>query len=66
MYRRSKFLALLLEIREEMAREADHDVDQFVQNLRPEPGAKEAKPPAAEVRLNGSEIRKAVTVGRED
>jgi hypothetical protein len=34
MYRRSKFLELLLNIRVDMAREADHDVDQFVQDLR--------------------------------
>ena len=34
MYRRSKFLELLLDIRQQMAAEADHDVDQFVDNLR--------------------------------
>jgi hypothetical protein len=34
MYRRPKFLELLLEIRETMASEADHDIDQFMQNLR--------------------------------
>lgn len=34
MYRRPKFLELLLEIREEMAHEADYDVDLFVENVR--------------------------------
>ena len=30
MYRRPKFLEVLLSIREEMAREADYDIDLFV------------------------------------
>lgn len=34
MYRRPKFLELLLKIREEMAREADYDVDFFVEMVR--------------------------------
>jgi len=34
MYRRPKFLEILLEIREEMAREADHDVDLFAEMAR--------------------------------
>ena len=34
MYRRPKFLEVLLEIREEMAREADYDVDFFVEMIR--------------------------------
>jgi len=34
MYRRPKFLELLLTIREEMAREADYDVDFFVEMVR--------------------------------
>lgn len=34
MYRRSKFLELLLAIREEMAEEAEYDLDLFVQDLR--------------------------------
>ena len=34
MYRRPKFLEVLLEIREEMAREADYDVDFFVEMVR--------------------------------
>jgi hypothetical protein len=34
MYRRPKFLELLLEIRREMAHEADYDVDLFVEMMR--------------------------------
>ena len=34
MYRRSKFLEVLIQIRQEMAREADFDVDLFAQSLR--------------------------------
>ena len=34
MYRRPKFLELLLEIRNEMAHEADYDVDLFVEMAR--------------------------------
>ncbi len=34
MYRRPKFLELLIEIRREMAHEADYDVDLFVENVR--------------------------------
>lgn len=34
MYRRPKFLEVLLEIRQEMAREADYDVDLFSELAR--------------------------------
>ncbi|HEY0659276.1 MAG TPA: hypothetical protein VGD05_12415 [Pyrinomonadaceae bacterium] len=34
MYRRTKFLEVLLEIRQEMAREADYDVDLFAEIVR--------------------------------
>ena len=34
LYRRPKFLEVLLEIRDEMAREADYDVDLFVERAR--------------------------------
>ena len=34
MYRRSKFIEILLEIRGEMAREADYDVDLFAEMVR--------------------------------
>jgi len=34
MYRRPKFLEILLDIRQEMAREADYDVDLFAEMIR--------------------------------
>jgi hypothetical protein len=34
MYRRPKFLEVLIEIREEMAREADYDTDLFTELVR--------------------------------
>ncbi len=34
MYRRPKFLEILLDIREEMAREADYDIDLFAEMVR--------------------------------
>ncbi len=34
MYRRPKFLQLLLEIREQMSRDIDYDVDLFVETVR--------------------------------
>ena len=34
MYRRPKFLEVLLEIRQEMAREADYDADLFAEIVR--------------------------------
>ena len=34
MYRRPKFLEVLLEIRQEMAREADYDLDLFAELVR--------------------------------
>jgi hypothetical protein len=34
MYRRPKFLEVLLEIRQEMARQADYDVDLFSEMVR--------------------------------
>ena len=34
MYRRPKFLEILLEIRREMSREADYDVDLFAEMIR--------------------------------
>ena len=68
MYRRSKFLELLLEIRREMAEEAGHDLDQFVQNLH---GGRSrmVKSTAAPVRhanhsVNGTELKKAVAAKR--
>lgn len=34
MYRRPKFLEVLLDIRQEMAREADYDIDLFAESIR--------------------------------
>jgi hypothetical protein len=34
MYRRPKFLEILLEIREQMSRDADYDVDLFAERVR--------------------------------
>jgi len=34
MYRRPKFLEVLIEIRQEMSREADYDVDLFAEMVR--------------------------------
>ena len=34
MYRRPKFLEVLLRVREEMAREADYDADRFAEMVR--------------------------------
>ena len=34
MYRRPKFLEVLLEVRQEMSREADYDVDLFAEMVR--------------------------------
>jgi hypothetical protein len=67
MYRRSKFLELLLEIRCEMAEQAGYDVDEFVQNLSDASGSPVANDQAetANARLNGSEIRKAEAVVRK-
>ncbi len=41
MYRRSKFLEILIAVREEMAREADYDTDLFVEMART--GSRKAK-----------------------
>lgn len=40
MYRRPKFLEVLLEIRQEMARRADYDVDLFAEMVRSGKGIK--------------------------
>ena len=64
MYRRPKFLEVLLEIRQEMAREADYDVDLFAEMVRsggiaegekihvlPEPAANDRKT-KSEIKIN--------------
>jgi hypothetical protein len=43
MYRRPKFLEILLEIRPEMARDADYDVDLFVEMVRSGKGIQKGK-----------------------
>lgn len=43
MYPRSKFQEVLLEIREEMAREADFDVDLFAEIVRTGVGPRDPK-----------------------
>ncbi|MBK7392569.1 MAG: hypothetical protein IPI64_04605 [Chloracidobacterium sp.] len=61
MYRRPKFLEILLEIRQEMALEADYDVDLFAERVRAGNG------PVAEIvdkpSTNGDE-RSSKTNGR--
>lgn len=41
MYRRPKFLEVLLKIRQEMAREADYDADLFAEMIRSDSFSKE-------------------------
>lgn len=43
MYPRSKFQEVLLEIRQEMAREADFDVDMFAEIVRTGAGPQDAR-----------------------
>ena len=43
MYRRPKFLELLLEVRRDMAHEADYDVDLFAENVRQGSDVKQPK-----------------------
>lgn len=43
MYRRPKFLEVLLDIRQEMARQADYDVDLFAEMVRSGKFASEEK-----------------------
>ncbi|HXG85003.1 MAG TPA: hypothetical protein VNI84_13365 [Pyrinomonadaceae bacterium] len=42
MYRRPKFLEILIEIRQEMSRQADYDVDLFAEMVRSGKFAKNA------------------------
>ena len=43
MYRRPKFLEVLLEIRQEMSRQSDYDVDLFAEMVRSDKFAKDEK-----------------------
>ena len=63
MYRRPKFLEILLDIRQEMAHEADYDVDLFVETARAGEG-----PPSRVVKLpkRSSAPTKAKTVKGRD
>lgn len=55
MYRRPKFLELLVEIREQMSRDADYDVDLFAELVRSgKISAETGRDPAAPVR-NGDD-----------
>lgn len=55
MYRRPKFLEVLISIRQEMAREADYDTDLFAERVRSGPRAKRTHSLSAEDAQNGSE-----------
>ena len=63
MYRRPKFLEILLDIRQDMAHEADYDVDLFIETARTgrRPAAGNTKRPTT-----GPESRKAKTVKGRD
>ena len=58
MYRRPKFLEVLLAIRQEMARESDYDVDLFTETVRSGGKSKGHRHSLAENR-NGTEERRA-------
>lgn len=53
MYRRPKFLELLLEVRRDMAHEADYDVDLFAENVRHGSDVKQPKSMAEPNSTNG-------------
>ena len=54
MYRRPKFLEILHEIREEMSREADYDMDLFAEMIRS--GYKKGRGTEKKFRMSNSEI----------
>jgi hypothetical protein len=54
MYRRPKFLEVLLEIRREMAHEADYDVDLYAEMVRS--GRKPGKVKLHSLGTNGAEL----------
>lgn len=60
MYRRPKFLEILHEIREEMSREADYDMDLFAELARSGKGAKGSR----EFRVETQEIEGLVAEHR--
>ena len=62
MYRRPKFLEVLLEIREEMSREADYDVDLFAEKVRSEETSKGKKTfSLGENNGNGLQVKTKIT-----
>ena len=65
MYRRPKFLEILLEIRQEMALEADYDVDLFAERVRagttPADDLKNEPPSEALEPVSGKQIKEELT-----
>ena len=53
MYRRPKFLEVLLEVRQQMARDADYDVDLFAEMIR----SGSISTPAAKTDADGDTVR---------
>jgi hypothetical protein len=67
MYRRPKFLEILLDIRQEMAHEVDYDVDLFVEKARAgehaaprplDPPATDSRPPKRKGIKRGTAVAK--------
>jgi hypothetical protein len=58
MYRRSQSLRTILEIRQEMARQADHDVDLFTELVRSGKFSKTLEVPLKKAK-SGSEMKDA-------
>lgn len=70
MYRRPKFLEVLIAIRQEMAREADYDVDLFAETVRsgkrPESRAVHSLSEPTSTDDEQPKIRPAVLTSREN
>jgi hypothetical protein len=71
MYRRPKFLEVLLDIRQEMAREADYDVDLFAELVRNgrQPGPRQrhsinGDEPSDDRRASRAKVKKQPANGR--
>jgi hypothetical protein len=65
MYRRPKFLEVLLEIRQEMAREADYDVDLFAEMIRAGKHAEKEKIHVLiEPESNGDKVKSEIKINR--
>lgn len=61
MYPRSKFQEVLLEIRQEMAREADFDVDLFAEIVRTGSGPRDARIHSIADQTPGERLRSGAT-----